>query len=178
VWPEDGSDWICEEFDAGGLWTLEDDGVYHREDMGTKLTIAQEEIDKLYSIRDFWKGRTVSDCMDSWYPDGFEEWAAIGASSYFPGVPIGNLASGHLIAGYPKIINSGYAAIRKQAQDWIDAHQGDLMGSDVERYLFYKSAVLACDAGTVMIKRYAQACYDKVAAGRAAGGCGSPRPVW
>jgi len=163
VWPEDGSDWICEEFDAGGLWLLGDDGVYHRDDMETRLSITKEELDKLYSIRDFWKGKTVSDYMDSWYPDGFEEWSALGGSSYFPGMPVGNLASGHLIAGYPKVINTGYAAIRKQAQDWIDAHQGDLMGGDVERYMFYKSAVLVCDAATVMIRRYAQACYDKAA---------------
>ena len=161
VWPEDGTDWICNEFDSGEFWVRGEDGVYHRDDMETRLSITQEELDKLYSIREFWKGKTVSDHMDSWYPDGFDEWCAIGASSYFTGVPIGNLASGHLIAGYPKIINVGYAAIRNQAQDWVDAHQGNLMGGDVGKYMFYKSAVLACDAGTVMIKRYAQACHDK-----------------
>ena len=161
VWPEDGSEWICDEFDSGGFWVRDEDGLYHRDDMETRLTITQEELDKLYSVRDFWKNKTVSDHMDSWYPDGFEEWCAIGASSYFTGVPIGNLASGHLIAGYPKIINVGYAAIRKQAQDWVDAHQGNLMGNDVEKYMFYKSAILACNAGTIMIKRYAQTCYDK-----------------
>ena len=78
-------------------------------------------------------------------------------------MPIGNLASGHLIAGFQKIINVGYAAIRKQAQDWIDAHQGNLMGDDVEKYMFYKSAAIACDAATIMIKRYGQACFDKAA---------------
>ena len=106
--------------------------------------------------------------MDSWYPDGFEDWRAIGASSYFPGMPIGDLPSGHLTAGYPKIVNTGYAAIRKQAQDWVDAHRGDLMGDDVEKYLFYKSAVLACDAATAMIRRYAQECDRK------AEGCTDP----
>lgn len=169
VWPEDGNEWFYEEFDGGKLWTPDEHGVYHREDMGTKLTVTAEEKDRLYSIRDFWVGKTVSDQMDSWYPDGFEEWCAIGASSYFSGVPIGTLPSGHLIAGYHTIINNGYAAIRAQAQEWIDAHQGNLMGDDVEKYLFYKSAVLACDAGTVMCRRYAQACRDK-AAGLAAGG--------
>ena len=161
VWPEDGNEWFYEEFDGGELWVRDEDGVYHREDMGTKLTITEREKDKLYSIRDFWKGKTVSDHMDSWYPDGFEEWCAVGASSYFPGVPIGTLPSGHLIAGYHKIIKVGYAAIRAQAQEWVDAHRGDLMGDDVEKYMFYKSAILACDAGAVMCKRYARTCYDK-----------------
>ena len=161
MWPEEGFEWFYEEFDRGGLWVRDEDGVYHREDMGTRLSITEEEKDKLFSIRDFWKGKTVSDHMDSWYPDGYEEWCAIGASSYFPGKPIGDLPSGHLTAGYPKIINVGYAAIRRQAQDWVDAHQGNLMGGDVERYMFYKSAVLACDAATVMIGRYAEACHRK-----------------
>ncbi len=161
VWPEEGFDWFYKEFDGGELWIRGEDGVYHREDMGTRLSITEEEKDKLYSIRDFWKGKTVSDHMDSWYPDGYEEWCAIGASSYFSGMPIGDLPSGHLIAGYPKIINVGYAAIRKQAQDWCDAHRGNLMGADVETYMFYKSAVLACGAATVMIKRYADACRRK-----------------
>lgn len=161
VWPEDGNEWFYEEFDSGELWVRDEDGVYHREDMGTKLTITEEEKDKLYSIRDFWVGKTVSDQMDSWYPDGFEAWRAIRASSYLPELPIGSLPSGHLIAGYPKIIKTGYAAIRAQAQQWIDTHQGNLMGDDIEKYMFYKAAVLVCDAATTMIKRFAKACYDK-----------------
>jgi formate C-acetyltransferase len=161
MWPEEGFQWFFEEFDEGELWVRDEQGVYHRNDMGTRLSITEEEKEKLYSIRDFWTGKTVSAHMDSWYPDGFEEWCAIGASSYFPGVPIGDLPSGHLIAGYPKIINQGYAAIRKQAQDWVNAHKGNLMGGDVEKYLFYKSAVLACDAATAMIRRYAETCHRK-----------------
>ena len=35
------------------------------------------------------------------------------------------------------------------------------MGEDVPKYLFYKSAVIACDAATLLIKRYADVCYDK-----------------
>jgi len=162
VWPEEGFEWFFQEFEAG-LWERDQDGVYHREDMGTRLSVTEEEKDKLFSIRDFWKGKTVTDRMDAWYPDGYEDWCAIGASSYFTGVPIGDLPSGHLIAGYPKVINQGYAAIREQAQGWVDAHRGDLMGNDVEKYLFYKSAVVVCDAATAMIKHYARVCYDKAA---------------
>jgi pyruvate-formate lyase len=163
MWPEYGNDWFYEEFDRGDLWLRGDDGLYHRDSMGTRQTVSEAEKDKLYSIRDFWKGKTVSACMDAWYPDGFEEWCDIGASSYFTGVPIGSLPSGHLTAGYPKILTVGYAAIRKQAEEWVTAHHGNLMAGDTEKYLFYKAAVLACDAATAMIKRYAQACRVKAA---------------
>ncbi len=163
VWPEYGNDWFYAEFDRGDLWLHGEDGLYHREESGTKLTISEEEKDKLYSIRDFWKGNTVSAPMDAWYPDGFDDWCAIGASSFFPGVPIGDLPSGHLTAGYPKIINVGYGAIRKQAEKWTDAHEGNLMAGDTEKYIFYKAAAVVCHAATVMIQRYAQACRDKAA---------------
>ena len=168
MWPEEGCEWFYQEFDGGALWERDEQGVYHREDMGTRLSITEDEKDRLYSIRDFWKGKTVTAHMDSWYPDGFEDWCAIGASSYFLGKPIGDLPSGHLTAGYPKIINVGYAAIRKQAQDWVDTHRGNLMGDEVEKCLFFKSAVLACDAATAMIRGYAAACDRK------AGGCADP----
>ena len=163
MWPEYGNDWFYQEFDQGDLWLPDQQGAYRRDHMGTKLSITEAEKDRLYSIRDFWKGNTVSAPMDAWYPDGFEEWSAVGASSYFPGIAIGDLPSGHLTAGYPKILNTGYAAIRRQAQDWVDAHRGNLMGGDVERYMFYQSAVIACDAATVMIRRYAEACRNKAA---------------
>ena len=74
---------------------------------------------------------------------------------------IAGLPAGHLIPGTKKIVDRGYGAIRKEAQDWIDAHEGNLMGEDVDRCLFYNSIVIVCDAATTMIRRYAQACRDK-----------------
>ena len=101
MWPEEGCEWFYQEFDGGALWERDERGVYHREDMGTRLSITEDEKDRLYSIRDFWKGKTVTAYMDSWFRDGFEEWCAIGASSYFLGKPIGDLPSG-IIRGIPE----------------------------------------------------------------------------
>ncbi len=47
------------------------------------------------------------------------------------------MPSGHLTPGFKKIVNLGYGAIRKQAQDWLDSHVNNLMGEDMNRSLFY-----------------------------------------
>ena len=169
MWPEWDASWLWKELEDGSLWDLWDDGLYHRTHIsGVHLTMSPEDIETFMSVRDFWKDNTFTSKMDHFAPDGYEEMAAIGVS-YPPERERSNIASGHLVAGYEKIINVGYSTIRKQAQDWIDAHKGNLMGEDMEKYMFYKSAVIVCDAATIMIKHFADACFEK------AGACKDPK---
>lgn len=159
-----GQGWFLEPI-KNGEWPLDEDGVY-RNPKGeqVRLSISTEDYEVLLSIQDYWKDRRVTTVADAWQPDSFDELKRLNVSSYADGgMGMAVLSPGHLIAGYDKIINTGYAAIRKQAQDWIDERRGDLMGEDMEKYMFYKSAVIACDAAIVLIKRYAQACVDKAA---------------
>jgi pyruvate formate-lyase/glycerol dehydratase family glycyl radical enzyme len=159
-----GAGWIPMEFESNPeLWTLESDGKYHRKDEGVKLTISPEELTKLGSIRDYWKDKTINSNSVAFQPDGFDEFCRLNVSNYAPGRPIMDIPTGHLTPGFEKIIKVGYGAIRKQAQDWIDAHKGNLMGEDMDRFMFYKSATIACDAAMIMVKRYGQACLDKAA---------------
>ena len=80
------------------------------------------------------------------------------------GLQIGSMPYGHLVPGYEKILNAGYGAIREQAQDWIDEHKNKLMGEDTQKYMFYRSAVIAADAGALLCRRYAGACAAKARA--------------
>ncbi|MPW24392.1 hypothetical protein GC105_01120 [Alkalibaculum sp. M08DMB] len=161
MWPEWDASWLWQELEEMKLWELWDDGLYHRTDpSGVHMSMSREEINSFMSFRDFWKDNTVTSYMDSWAPEGFEEVAGLGI------LEMGSkmrtpIHTGHLVAGYEKIINTGYHTIRKQAQDWIDAHKGNLMGNDVDKHMFYKSAVIICDAAINMIKHYGQACFDK-----------------
>ena len=166
AYPEWGTtDWVVDEV-AAGKWTLHEDGLYHNppED-GIKYSISKEDFEYLASVKEYWKGRKVGTMADAWKPDGFDELARLNVSSYVPqgGMGLISLPAGHLIAGYRKIINVGYGAIRKQAQDWIDAHRGNLMGEDLNKYMFYKSAVITCDAATLLVKRYSEKCAQKAA---------------
>lgn len=81
-----------------------------------------------------------------------------------PGPHIVSLPGGHSTPGYRKIIEVGYGTIRKQAQDWIDEHRDTAYGDDnARKLLFYTAVTVVCDAGTVLARRYAQACRDKAA---------------
>jgi formate C-acetyltransferase len=149
----------------GGEWQIGDDGLYHNPG-GEELrhSVAPEDFEYLVEAGPYWRDKWLGVSADVWKPEAYDELARLNVSSYVNfGIGLAMLTPGHLVAGYKKIINTGYAAIRKQAQDWIDAHWNDLMGEDMEKYLFYRSAVIACDAAMLLVKRYAKACADKAA---------------
>jgi pyruvate formate-lyase/glycerol dehydratase family glycyl radical enzyme len=144
-----------------GHRTLNEDGLYHNpDDEEIKLTISREDAELLSAINDYWKGKTVGTTAEAWQPDGYDEFCRLGATKY-GGMGIMMIPVGHLTPGFEKIINVGYGTIRKQAQTWIDAHHGNLMGEDMNKYMFYKSATIACDAAIILLKRYGQTCFDK-----------------
>jgi len=161
MWPEWDASWLWNELEDKALWEYWDDGLYHRTDKsGVHLSMSEDEIKRFMSYQDFWKDKTITQYFDSWGPDGFEEVAGLGILEMGEKMRA-PIHTGHLVAGYEKIINKGYGRIRSEAKHWIDAHKGNLMGDDVEKYMFYKSAVIVCDAATGMIKNYAKACALK-----------------
>jgi pyruvate formate-lyase/glycerol dehydratase family glycyl radical enzyme len=145
-----------------GSWLIEEDGLYHnpKEDL-VRLTISPDDVEKLRSVSDYWKEHAYTRIADAWQPDGYDDLCRLNVSKNVPGSPLIMMQSGHLSPGYKKIIDKGFGAIRKEAQDWIDEHHGNIMGKDTKRYLFYKSVVITCDAITVLIRRYGEACYRK-----------------
>ena len=158
-----GQSWFLEPI-KNGEWTFKDGMYYNPEGEQVRLSISREDYEVLLSIQDYWKDRRITTVADAWQPDGFDELKRLNVSGYAEGgMGLTTLSPGHLIAGYDTIIKKGYAAIRKEAQDWIDDHRGDLMGEDVNKFMFYKSAVIVCDAAILLVKRYGQACLDKAA---------------
>ena len=140
-----------------GEWTMQENGLYR-----TPLTdevqmcIAPEDVEILRSIKDYWSDKFIGAVAEASAPDGFAEFKRLNASDYGE-LPMMMLPAGHLIAGYPKIINQGYAAIQKVADDWIEAHKGNMMGEDAEKYPFYKAASLMCQAASLLCIKYAEA---------------------
>jgi len=155
-----GESWIPDMVDSG-QWALNDDGLYHSPPEQVAFSVAPEDAESLKGIREYWKTRLTTAVADAWKPDGYEDFAKLGASSYTFTAPMMQVPVGHLTPGHEKIIRVGYGAIRKQAQDWMDEHKGNLMGEDVNRFLFYKSTVIACQAAILLIERYGRACYEK-----------------
>ena len=159
------SDWILHGVESGE-WTIREDGLYHNPDGEEVIhTISPEDYEAIKECWEFWKTRQVGTMADAWQPDHHAELKRLNVSSYVDGGGMGivSLPAGHLIAGYKKIIDTGYKAIRDEAQTWMDEHYGDLMGADVEKYIFYKAAVITCDGAMLLVKRYSEACAKKAA---------------
>jgi len=147
-----------------GEWTLGDDGLYHnpKEEL-LRMSIAPEDLQAFRDIKDFWVGNTYNDVAAAWLPQGYEELTRMNVSATKIGAPLFMMPSGHLTPGYPKILNKGYAALRKEAQDWLDSHVNNLMGDDATKVLFYTAIVITCDAATTLLKRYSAKCLEKAA---------------
>ncbi len=145
-----------------GAWLIKEDGLYHSpEEDPVRMTISPEDVEKLNSVAGYWKEHMYTRIADAWQPDGYDELCRLNVSKNVPGSPLIMMQSGHLSPGYKKIINTGFKVIRKQAQDWIEEHNGNLMGEDTRKYLFYKSTVITCDAAALLIRRYGEECHKK-----------------
>ena len=163
IFPEwEGSGWILPMI-RNRVWSLGKDGCYHNPDHEElKLRISEKDYNALCSIEEFWKTRTISATADGWKPRGYEELCSLAACANDNiHKPLMMMSAGHLTPGYEKIIRVGYGAIRAQAEEWLNSHVNDLMGEDARKCLFYESVVITCDAVSLLIRRYGDACRQK-----------------
>jgi len=154
-----GMMWIMANIEKD--WPLKEDGLYHSPDhFELRLAISPEDLKEL---------RTLASGMrrggfgpDKWLPDNAQQLFELGACDYgIPGRPGALTPPGHLTPGFQHIIRKGYGAIRKQAQDWMDEREGNIMGDDMRKYIFYKAATIACDGAITLAKRYAEMAAEK-----------------
>ncbi len=159
-----GTDWVVDAVDAG-IWKMGEDGLYHNpKEEDIPYCIDPKDYEYMKSVRDYWLNRKIGTMADAWQPECFEELRDLNISNYkHGGQSLIGLPAGHLIAGYNKIITTGYAALRKQAQDWIDEHKYRAMGEDMDKYIFYKAAVITCDGAMTLVRRYGEKCLEKAA---------------
>ena len=155
--------------DIENTWPIQEDGLHHApldDPFYSKqlLAISPEDVKELREIAkeraQILGGMEAAD----WLPDGVQEFFALQAnpSGKKYGWPI-YLPPGHLTPGYQNIMRDGYGKIRKQAQDWLDEHEGNIMGDDIGKYMFYKAATVACDGAITLTRRYADLARDLAA---------------
>ncbi|MCR5173009.1 MAG: hypothetical protein K6C09_00060 [Oscillospiraceae bacterium] len=147
--------------DIENTWPIREDGLHHAPEddpfySHQLMAISPEDLKELREIakeraqiQGGWEAK-------EWLPDGVDELFVLQAnpSGKIGGWPI-YMPPGHLTPGYQNIIKQGYGAIRKRAQDWLDEHEGNIMGNDIGKYMFYKAATVACDGAITLTRRYA-----------------------
>ena len=154
-----GSGWLM--VDIENTWPIGEDGLHHCPDEDPlyshqRLAIAPEDVKKLREISKERMQLEGGFGATDWLPDGVQDFFVLQAnpSGKIGGWPI-YLPPGHLTPGYQNILRQGYGAIRKKAQDWLDEHEGNIMGNDIGKYMFYKAATVACDGAITLTRRYA-----------------------
>ncbi|MCQ2405980.1 MAG: hypothetical protein MJ067_02040 [Oscillospiraceae bacterium] len=152
--------------DIENTWPIGEDGLHHAplDDpyyAKQKMAIHPDDLKELRALANKMRSKHEGPAPD-WMPDGAEEVTKLLATTFgredFWGLL---LNPGHLTPGFQNIIRDGYGKIRKQAQDWMDARKGNIQGDDMDKYLFYKAATLACDGAITLTRRYAALAREK-----------------
>ena len=145
-----------------GGWTIREDGKYHNpDDEIEQACMDVEDYEALCAIKDYWDGKTIRDIAEQWQPEFYEELVGLACSDYGQHGGIMIIPAGHLTPGWQNIVNKGFGAIKKVATDWIAEHRGNLMGEDMDKYMFYKAAEIAADAAIIQIRRYGDLAEEK-----------------
>ena len=148
--------------DIENTWPILEDGLHHAPDddpyySHQKMAVSPEDLKELRAIFQERFDRNGGVMALDWAPDGADVYFETQATDYgkLGGWPL-HMPPGHLTPGFQNILKQGYGAIRKKAQDWLDAHEGNIMGNDMGRYMFYKAAAVSCDATETLTRRYAE----------------------
>jgi pyruvate formate-lyase/glycerol dehydratase family glycyl radical enzyme len=164
MWPEnDGMAWLYDELETGVFDA--------REAQDEPMNFPREERELLTTIRDFWRDNCFTKIMDAAMPEGYLALADAGVCMVFPSGN-GQMPTGHLVPNYRKVIDRGFGSTREEARQKLDAIRGHMVGDDAEKYYFYRSIVIVCDAYILLAKRYAAACREQ-----AFGVCAADRRV-
>ncbi|NLM20496.1 MAG: hypothetical protein GX207_01945 [Peptococcaceae bacterium] len=152
LWPEYGINWLFDELKDGTFENRARDEESHE--------ISQEDKEYILSIEDFWRKNGISPRMTAIMPDGLPKTFGSGVIS-FQGENMCSNPTGHFNANYDKVLTKGFGAIKKEAQEHLDAMEGRVFGDKAKKYTFYKAITIVCDAAILLSKRYAQLCREK-----------------
>ncbi len=147
LFPEYGGiEWIpgeleCGKFDAR---TLAEGRSY----------MAQEDRDYICSVVPYWKEHCIGAQTQCQMPEGFEAVCASGVLPYNP--EFRNSTTGHFNANYRKVVDTGFAAIKRDAEERLARLEAEMPADYAEKWYFYQAVMICCDGAMLFAKRYAQ----------------------
>lgn len=146
--------WLFQELDDGSFYT--------RKQQDEPMNLPEEEKALILSVRDYWTENTLWTGMAACYPDGTDAIIDAGVLNIGQGGRGRVVATGHLIPNYGRVIEKGFGVVRQEALEGLSHWKGfDNTETDPEKYYFYKSIEIICDAYITLARRYAAACREK-----------------
>ena len=148
LYPEINFSWLVDELMSGDPAERETD----------PYILAPEDREYILSTSEFWLHNNMSAMVDEYLPRGYREHAGNGALMYRER---GNSATpvGHFCAGYEKAINVGFAAIKQEAEEKMQAlEQAGIPGDNNKKYNFYRAVSIVSGGIILWAKRYAREC--------------------
>ena len=144
-----------------GLWS--EDGIQGT--LHDKVNVSHEDLEILREAARTFKNQNPVDCVNKVFAEVLGEWPrdVVDAHLKDPDLSSGNFGNCTNTFDFDKILNQGVLAYRAEAQAHID-HFLKNKTQEVEKYFFWKAAVIICDATLALAKRYADLAREKAAA--------------
>jgi len=143
IFPETTATWIKE--DISDFWTRGSDKFYVRPEV--------EEVLKK-EVFPYWEGKTVQDRTLDLIPAESKNAWLVDYRIYSNDLHWKN-AVGHLVADYDVVLKKGYGKIAEEIQKKID-NLDMTQSENVEKMIFYKSALLCSQAAIMFAKRFSK----------------------
>lgn len=146
IFPEFSFDWIIDELENQPFELRDAD----------RFLIDEETKNDLREIQKFWSSQTVNALVKSRLPE--ESLESIGNSAVFTFDVDVVICSGvgHYAPNYKKILTEGFLKIKEDAQEQLEKLGIPSIGTEIEKYNFWKSTIITCDAAINFAKRYAK----------------------
>ena len=147
VFPEFGVDWVVQEMKNGLM-------DYSEKRTHDYFWYTDEDTEKLESIQEYWKGRTIEDAAIAMLTDEELKGSHAG-KKLFSNIAYVMCGPGHLGINYNTILKKGYGAVRGRIIEklsQIDRSDPE----DFKKEIFYRAALIANEACTDYIMRHAK----------------------
>lgn len=144
IYPEFSIDWLVEEFRDRPMEDRKND----------RYVVDKKVIEDVYSIQDYWKGKTVSEAALAAYTDEEKVGSHLGA-----GIALESLfmyaGVGHVTANYERLLSQGFGGMRRQIEEKL-AEIDYAKPEDDLRAEFYKAELITIEGASTYIRRYGE----------------------
>ena len=141
-----GIDWIPRELESGKFDS--------RTLAEAKTYMFEEDREYFKEVAPFWHDHCVGAITEVYMPEEYKTVTASGSMLYNPYHR--SQVHGHFNANYRKVVEKGLGAIRAEAKEKLEELHGNIGGENAEKWYFYQSVVISCDAAILFSKRFAE----------------------